>query len=92
MEVIFVKTRLKISSENSRLNLDGAILAAGCNELPIAAVGAACGDDLLPLEGARFEHRLVRLPRAQLHIHVQLTAAQDQGNPWHSNLLETFLE
>lgn len=56
----------KTHAEVSVPYLDGAILAAGCNELPITAVGAACGGDLLPLEGARFEHRLVLLLRVQV--------------------------
>lgn len=57
---------VKTHAEVSVPDLDGAILAACCNELPIAAVGAACGDDLLSLEGARFEHRLVLLLRVQV--------------------------
>lgn len=52
---------LKTYTEVSVPDLDGAILAAGCNELPITAVGAARGDDLLPLQGAWFEHWLVLL-------------------------------
>lgn len=40
-------------------DLEGAILAPCCDELPVPAVGAACGNDLLPLRGAGFEHRLV---------------------------------
>lgn len=51
----------KTHTEVSVPDLDGAILAARCDELPVAAVGAACGDDLLTLEGARLEHRLVLL-------------------------------
>lgn len=47
-------------------DLDGAILAPCCDELPVSAVGAACRDDLLPLRRARFEHRLVLL----LRVHV----------------------
>ena len=56
------KTHAKVSVPD----LDGAILAACCNELSITAVGAAYGDDLLPLVGARFEHRFVLL----LRVHV----------------------
>jgi len=41
------KTHAKVSVPD----LDGAILAACCNELSITAVGAAYGDDLLPLVG-----------------------------------------
>lgn len=41
-------------------------MAACCYELPIAAVGAAYGDDLLPLKGARLEHGLVLLLRVQV--------------------------
>ena len=51
----------KTHAEVSVPDLDGAILAAGCNKLPITAIGAACGGDLLPLEGAGFKHRLVLL-------------------------------
>lgn len=54
---VCVKTHTQVSVPD----LDRAILAAGCDELPIPAVGAARGDDLLPLHGARFEHRLVLL-------------------------------
>ena len=42
-------------------DLDAAVLAAGGDELAIAAVGAAGGRDLLPLKGAGLEHRLVLL-------------------------------
>lgn len=51
----------KTHAEVSVPDLDGTVLAASCNELPISAVGAACGRHLLPLEGAGFEHRLVLL-------------------------------
>lgn len=51
----------KTYTEVSVPDLNGTVLAARCNELPIAAVGAACGGDLLALEGTRFEHRLVLL-------------------------------
>lgn len=51
----------KTHTEVSVPDLDGAILAACCDELSVAAVGAACGDDFLTLEGARLEHRLVLL-------------------------------
>lgn len=51
------KTHAKVSVPD----LDGAILAACRNELPIAAVGATRGGDFFPLEGAWFEHRLVLL-------------------------------
>lgn len=57
---------MKTHTEVSVPDLDGAILAACCNELPITTVGAACGDDPLPLAGARFEHRLVLLLRVQV--------------------------
>ena len=53
-------------AEVSVPDLDAAILAAGCYQLPITAVGATCGCDLLSLEGARFEHALVLL----LRVHV----------------------
>lgn len=53
-------------AEVSVPDLDGAILAACCNELPITAVGAACGDDLLTLKGAGFKNRLVLLLRVQV--------------------------
>ena len=42
-------------------DLDAAVLAAGGDELAVAAVGTAGGRDLLPLEGAGLEHRLVLL-------------------------------
>lgn len=53
-------------AEVSVPDLDGAVLAAGCYQLPVAAVGAARGHHLLPLKGARFEHGLVLLLR--LHV------------------------
>ena len=57
---------LETHAEVSVPDLDGAILAACCYELPITTVGAACRDDLLPLEGAWFEHRLVLLLWVQI--------------------------
>lgn len=51
----------KSHAEVSVPDLDGAVLAAGCYQLPVAAVGAARGHHLLPLKGARFEHGFVLL-------------------------------
>lgn len=48
-------------AEVSVPDLDGAVLAARCYQLPVAAVGAARGHHLLPLKGARFEHGFVLL-------------------------------
>lgn len=48
-------------AEVSVPDLDGAILTACCYQLPVAAVGAACGHHLLPLKGAWLEHRFVLL-------------------------------
>lgn len=53
-------------AEVSVPDLDGAILAACRDQLPIAAVGTACGCDLLALERTGFEHSLVLLLRAQV--------------------------
>lgn len=47
-------------------DLDGPVLAAGGDELAVAAVGAAGGGDPLTLLGARLEHGLVLLLRVQV--------------------------
>lgn len=58
--------RLKTHTEVPVPDLDGAVLASGCYELSVSAVGATCGDDLLPLHGAWFEHGLVLLLGVQV--------------------------
>lgn len=57
MSVSVFKTHTEVSVPD----LDGPILAAGCDQLAITAVGAACGGDLLPLQRAGLEHRFVLL-------------------------------
>lgn len=64
--LLHILVRPNTHIEVSVPDLDGAILTACGYQLPVAAVGAACGHYLLPLEGAWLEHRFVLL----LWLHV----------------------
>lgn len=64
--LLHILVSLNTHAEVSVPDLDGAILTACCYQLPVAAVGAACGHHLLPLKGAWLEHRFVLL----LWLHV----------------------
>lgn len=64
--LLHILVRSNTHAEVSVPDLDGAILTACSYQLPVAAVGAACGHYLLPLEGAWLEHRFVLL----LWLHV----------------------
>lgn len=59
--LLHILVRPNTHAEVSVPDLDGAILTACGYQLPVAAVGAACGHYLLPLEGAWLEHRFVLL-------------------------------
>lgn len=75
---VVVDMQLRTHAQVSVPDLDSAILAPCCDELPVPAVGAACGDDLLPFRGARLEHRLVLFLR--VHVPCAHGAVNDQEN------------